>query len=91
MLGDPVKGAFATKFCGAGDLKACSASLWAALDAAGTELAGTQGADPSAWRADATAERIDFVPGLLPFTMAYTNRPSGIQQVISFDRHGPRG
>jgi hypothetical protein len=22
------------------------------------------------------------------FTMQYTNRPSGIQQVISFDRHG---
>ena len=41
-------------------------------------------ADPSAWRADATAERIEFVPGLLPTTMRYTNRPSGIQQVISF-------
>ncbi len=32
------------------------------------------------------AERIKFVPGLLATTMRYTNRPSGIQQVISFDR-----
>jgi hypothetical protein len=27
------------------------------------------------------------VPGLLPFTMRYTNRPSGIQQVVSFSGH----
>jgi hypothetical protein len=27
------------------------------------------------------------VPGLLKTTMAYTNRPSGIQQVISFNGH----
>ena len=32
-------------------------------------------------------ERIEFVPGLLETTMRYTNRPSGIQQVISFDGH----
>jgi hypothetical protein len=30
------------------------------------------------------------VPGLLPFTMRYTNRPSGIQQLITFTSHGPR-
>ena len=42
--------------------------------------------DPSLWRGDATAERIKFAPGLLPTTMRYTNRPSGIQQVISFDQ-----
>ena len=90
LLGEPVKGAFTTKFCGGGDLAACRDSLWAALVAAGDDLAAAQGPDPSAWRADATAERIKFVPGLLPFTMAYTNRPSGIQQVISFDSHGAR-
>jgi hypothetical protein len=28
--------------------------------------------------------RIRFVPGLLPHKMRYTNRPTGIQQVISF-------
>ena len=38
----------------------------------------------------ATAERIKFVPlGLLPYTMRYTNRPSGIQQVLSFGGHAP--
>ena len=68
----------------------CRTSLWAALRAAGDELAATQGADPTAWRASATAERIRFVPGVLPYTMAYTNRPSGIQQIISFDGHRPR-
>ena len=46
-----------------------------------------QGPDPDAWRADATAERIKFAPGLLPFTMRYTNRPTGIQQVIDFTGH----
>ena len=34
-----------------------------------------------------SAERITFAPGLLPTTMRYTNRPSGIQQVISFKGH----
>jgi hypothetical protein len=62
-------------------------AIWEALAAAGEELAAEQGtADPSAWRADATAERIEFVPGLLPTTMRYTNRPTGIQQVISFNK-----
>ena len=32
-------------------------------------------------------ERITFAPGLLPYTMRYTNRPSGIQQVIEFRGH----
>jgi hypothetical protein len=90
LLGKDVHGAFQTKYCGAGDLDACRDSLWAALAAAGDELAASQGPDPTAWRADATAERIKFVPGLLPFTMAYTNRPSGIQQLISFKSHGSR-
>ena len=61
--------------------------LWAALDAAGAELQAAQGPDPAAWRADATKERITFVPGLLKTTLRYTNRPTGIQQVISFKGH----
>lgn len=44
-------------------------------------------ANPARWPASATAERITFVPGLLRYTMRYTNRPSGIQQVITFNRH----
>jgi hypothetical protein len=54
------------------------------LDRAGRELAAAQGPNPSRWRASATRERITFVPGLLPYTMRYTNRPSGIQQIVSF-------
>jgi acyl-homoserine lactone acylase PvdQ len=87
LLGKPVKGRFANRYCGNGDLGACRTALWAALEAAGAELAAAQGADPNAWRADATRERIDFAPGLLPYTMRYTNRPSGIQQVIEFSGH----
>jgi acyl-homoserine lactone acylase PvdQ len=89
LLGRPVKGRFAERYCGGGDLAACRASLWAALSVAGDQLASAQGADPAAWRSDATRERIKFVPGVLADTMRYTNRPSGIQQVISFDGHRP--
>jgi acyl-homoserine lactone acylase PvdQ len=79
---------FANAYCGAGNLHRCRQSVWAAIAAAGRTLARQQhSADPGAWRASATAERIKFIPGLLPYTMAYTNRPSGIQQVISFNRH----
>ena len=52
----------------------------------GNELAATQGADPTAWRADATAERIHFAPGILTATMRWTNRPT-YQQILSFDGH----
>ena len=85
VLGEPVKGAFATRFCGSGDKARCQADVWAAINSAGSDLATAQGtADPTAWRSDATAERIKFIPGLLPLTIRYTNRPTGIQQVISF-------
>jgi acyl-homoserine lactone acylase PvdQ len=84
LLGEPVTAPFKTKYCGAGDKARCQGDVWAAINAAGTQLAAAQGSDPSAWRADATAERIKFIPGLLPLTIRYTNRPTGIQQVISF-------
>jgi acyl-homoserine lactone acylase PvdQ len=87
LLGKPVAGPFQTHFCGNGDLAACRAALWNAIDQAGNELEAAQGPSPDAWRADANAERIHFAPGLLQTTMRYTNRPSGIQQVISFDGH----
>jgi acyl-homoserine lactone acylase PvdQ len=87
LLGDKVQGKFANRYCGAGKLSTCAKSLWSAIDAAGNTLAAAQGADPAAWRADATAERIKFVPGLLTTTLRYTNRPTGIQQVISFSGH----
>jgi acyl-homoserine lactone acylase PvdQ len=74
-------------FCGDGDRKRCSDSLWNALDAAGRELAAQQGPDPSRWRADATGERLRF--GFLPLTARWTNRPT-FQQVITFAGHRPR-
>ena len=89
LLGKRVKSPFENSYCGGGRRGACQSAVWAAIAAAGAELTAAQGTDdPAAWRADATAERIEFVPGLLPFTMRYTNRPTGIQQVISFDGSG---
>ncbi len=84
LLGKPVPGAWKTRFCGAGDLTACRNSLWAALDAAASDLTVSQGPDPAAWRSDATKERISF--GFLPRTMRWANRPT-FQQVITFDGH----
>jgi acyl-homoserine lactone acylase PvdQ len=87
LLGKPVKGPLRNRYCGTGDVNRCRADLWAAMEAAGADLAAVQGADPAAWRADALRERITFAPNLLPYTMRYTNRPSGIQQVIEFKGH----
>jgi acyl-homoserine lactone acylase PvdQ len=75
---------FNLTYCGKGHLGLCRSEVWTAIQAAGNQLTADQGtADPAAWRASATAEQIHFSP--LPLTtMAFTNRPSGIQQVISF-------
>jgi hypothetical protein len=88
-LGQPVRSPFHERYCGGGSLAACSASLWAAIDAAADELEAQQGPDPFSWRADATPERISFEPGLIPLTMRWTNRPT-FQQVITFSGHRPR-
>jgi acyl-homoserine lactone acylase PvdQ len=88
LLGMKQPQPFANSYCGRGKLHKCQRSIWAAIAAAGRKLTNAQGtSDPSAWHADANAERIEFAPRLLPFTMRYTNRPSGIQQVISFKGH----
>jgi hypothetical protein len=88
LLGKHFRSPFKTRFCGRGKLAACRTALWAAMHAAGDELAAEQGTNnPAAWVSDADAERISFAPGLLPTTIRYTNRPSGIQQVISFAGH----
>ena len=82
-MGEKVKGPFANRYCGAGDIAACRAALWAAIEAAGVELAAAQGPDPDAWRSDANAERIKFAARASSrTTMRYTNRPTGIQQLI---------
>ena len=70
-----------------GDFDTCRDSLWAALEAAGAELEAVfENPDPTVWRSDASAERIFFSPGFLPFTMRWTNRPT-FQQAISYDSH----
>jgi len=86
LLGDKVDGKFSRAYCGGGDLAACGASLWQAVAAAAASLTAAQGPDPTAWRADATKERIVFNPGLLgpSVTMHWTNRPT-FQQVVSFE------
>jgi acyl-homoserine lactone acylase PvdQ len=89
ILGEKVKGEYAIRYCGAGSLALCRKLMWAAMNKAGNQLQASQGSNPSAWRASAAAEKISFTPGLLPYTMRYTNRPTGIQQVISFGGHVP--
>jgi acyl-homoserine lactone acylase PvdQ len=87
MLGEQVRGKFNVRYCGAGNLSRCQKLLWHAIDRAGNALSAKQGSNPADWHSSATAEQISFVPGLLPFKMRYTNRPSGIQQVLSFFGH----
>jgi acyl-homoserine lactone acylase PvdQ len=83
LLGQKPKGAFSRTYCAA-TAAACAAKLWKAIDAAGTFLASRQGSDPSKWRAPRL--EMNFTP-LTLLAMDYTNRPSGIQQVISFSGH----
>jgi acyl-homoserine lactone acylase PvdQ len=87
LLGNDVPSPFHLAYCGKGKLKRCQDDIWNAIEQSGNEIASQQGSDdPSQWHSDATAEEIHFSP--LPLkTMRYTNRPSGIQQVISFDGH----
>jgi acyl-homoserine lactone acylase PvdQ len=86
LLGKPVQSPFSRRYCGNGDRAACRASLWAALEAADAELTAKQGSDPTAWRADAGAERIRFTSGILADTLRWTNRPT-FQQVVTFSSH----
>ena len=89
LLGRDVRGQYSRRYCGAGVLATCREALWAALDAAAAQLETKQGLTPSAWRADATAERIRFISGVLPDTMRWTNRPT-FQQLMSFSGHRSR-
>ena len=89
LLERPVRGPFSRRYCGAGVLASCREALWRALDDAAAELEEAHGRATSAWRADATGERIRFAPGLLQDTMRWTNRPT-FQQLMSFSGHRPR-
>ncbi len=84
LLGQPVEQPYSRKYCGNGNLTTCRESLWTAIQGAAEHLVATQGATPSAWRA--AKVRIEFPPGILPYTMEWTNR-STFQQVIEFKEH----
>lgn len=88
LLRMPLHARYAVRYCGGGSLTRCRELLWSAIDQAGNALAAAQGPDPANWHSP-DDPRIHFVPGLLPTTMRYTNRPSGIQQVLSFSGHSP--
>ena len=84
QAGLPVKGKFSRPYCGNGNLVVCRQALWLTLKNAADSLAAEQGPNPDAWRSSATAERIAFIPGLIPTTtMRWTNRPT-FQQVVQF-------
>ena len=87
LLGERVRGRLSRRYC-ASTAEACAKKLWAAIDAAGQSLATSLGPDPAAWREPRSENLIKFGP--LPLIdMDYTNRPSGIQQVITFNGHRP--
>ncbi|MBA2516740.1 MAG: penicillin acylase family protein [Solirubrobacterales bacterium] len=89
ITGTRFRDPFESGFCG-GRVTACRRAVYAALESTGRALERAQGTpDAAKWTADATKERIGFAPGVLPTTIRYTNRPSGIQQVISFSGHRP--
>jgi acyl-homoserine lactone acylase PvdQ len=83
-LGLAVSAPYSRNYCGNGSLEACRTSLWAAIQATVEKLSAAQGPKPSHWKA--AQQRITFAPGLLPYSMRWTNR-STFQQVIEFTGH----
>jgi acyl-homoserine lactone acylase PvdQ len=85
-LGLPVQQPYSRHYCGAGNLEACSASLWAAIQTAAEGLESSQGSNLSAWRAPEVHIEFPPVQALFGFEMSWTNR-STFQQVIEFTGH----
>lgn len=79
LLGQDVEGPFQLAYCGEGDLDACRAALWTAVDQRLGELAAERGPDPTTWLDE--AQRSTFVPGLIPDDFRATNRPT-YQQLL---------
>jgi acyl-homoserine lactone acylase PvdQ len=77
---------FSVTYCGKGKLGLCRSEVWNAIQAAGNQLTAQQGtSDPAAWRASAIDDQFSYGP--LPLvTSPFSNRPTGIQQVISFKK-----
>jgi acyl-homoserine lactone acylase PvdQ len=84
LLGRKVRGPYNLRYCGLGSVKACRASLWAAVESVSNALATRfNDPDPTHWIGDAS--RTGFQPGLIPTTFRTTNRPT-FQQVLEFQR-----
>jgi acyl-homoserine lactone acylase PvdQ len=86
VLGERVKSRTSRIYCGgsrtaSGNFDECAKRMLESLVAAGDELGGD---DPSAWSADAEAERIRFLPGVA-LSMHWVNRPT-FQQIAQFGR-----
>jgi hypothetical protein len=82
LLGRKVRGPYRLRYCGRGSVRACARALWATLETSGKALAAAQGTtDPEQWRIP--VRTLAFTP--LPLVpVQYTNRPSGIHQVLQF-------
>lgn len=79
VLGEEVNGPFNLSYCGAGDLDACAADLWTAIDTRLSVVSVDLGDDASTWRR--TGERSTFAPGLIDDDLRATNRPT-YQQLL---------
>ncbi len=82
-LGRHVLAPYSVRYCGRGNVRACARSLWSAIEAGRADLVKRQGESESAWRVNQGLT--GFVPGLIPTTFPFTNRPT-YQQVISLAR-----
>ncbi len=90
ILGQRVRGPFAVRYCGGGSLKRCSAQLWTRARLGRQHARRGPGLEPErlARRARCPSGS-SSPPSGCSLTMRYTNRPSGIQQVLSFGGHSP--
>jgi acyl-homoserine lactone acylase PvdQ len=82
LAGERVRGRFHVRYCGKGKVGSCARALWGAIEKAAQAEAARQGSsDPAQWKAPTA--KISFAPVPLA-DMQYTNRPSGIHQVMQF-------
>jgi acyl-homoserine lactone acylase PvdQ len=79
LLGEDVEAPLANAYCGAGDLEACRAALWAVVAEQAAALEAEYGPDPATWLAE--GDRTTFVPELIPDDFRRTNRPT-YQQIL---------
>ncbi len=80
QLGRHVLAPYSVRYCGRGNIGACTRSLWAAIKAGRADVVKQSGSAPSSWRVD--QGMTGFIPGLIKTTFPSTNRPT-YQQVIS--------